>query len=410
MTSLTSWLPIPPESHFPLQNLPWGAFVGPDADEHCGVAVGDHVLDLKLLYDAGLIPLPFQAFDGNLTDFAALGRPAWQATRATVLRLLTGEDVRLRDDSALREHAVLPMSEVAMTLPVTVGDYTDFYSSREHATNVGAMFRPDQPLMPNWLHMPIAYHGRSSSVVVSGTPVIRPHGQSRPDAQAPPVFGPTRSLDFELEVAAVIGPANAMGEPIPAESAEDHIFGLVLLNDWSARDIQAWEYQPLGPFLGKNFATSISPWVVPLEALTPFRCLGPTQDPAPLPYLKQAGATGIDIRLEVHLNGSLISVSNFKHLYWSLRQQIAHHTVNGCPLRPGDLLASGTISGPMPDALGCMLELTRRGANPLTLPDGTHRKFLEDGDRLTLTAWCQGEGHRVGFGEVTGVVQPARPS
>jgi fumarylacetoacetase len=405
---MSSWIDIPPGSHFPVQSLPWGAFVGPDGDEHCGVAVGEHVLDLKLLYDAGLIPLPFQAFDGNLTDFAALGRPAWQSTRAAVRRLVTGEDARLRDDAKLRERAVLRQEDVTMTMPVTVGDYTDFYSSREHATNVGAMFRPDQPLMPNWLHLPIAYHGRSSSVVISGTPVIRPCGQYRPDPQAPPVFGPTRSLDFELEVAAVIGPPNAMGEPIPIGEAESHIFGLVLLNDWSARDIQAWEYQPLGPFLGKNFATTISPWVVPLEALEPWRCPGPTQGPEPLPYLRHEGPGAFDIRLEVHLNGATISISNFKHLYWSLRQQVAHHTVNGCPLRPGDLLASGTISGPTPDSLGSMLEITRRGANPLALPGGATRKFLEDGDQVVLTGWCQGDGYRVGFGEAAGVILPAR--
>jgi fumarylacetoacetase len=404
---MKSWIDIPPHSHFPLQNLPYGAFRRASDEEHCGVAVGDHVLDLKVLFDAGLIALPFQPFEGDLTYFASLGPAAWRVTRNTVQHLLSADEPRLRD-AALRERALLPLSDVEMLMPVQVGDYTDFYSSKEHATNVGSMFRPDNPLMPNWLHLPVAYHGRSSSLVVSGTPIIRPCGQFRPGTEGPPVFGPTRSLDFELEVGAIIGRGNDMGKPIPLDEAESHIFGLVLVNDWSARDIQAWEYQPLGPFLGKNFATSVSPWVVPLAALEPWRCDGPAQSPEPLPYLKQGGKTAFDVRLEAHLNGATISVSNFKHLYWSLRQQIAHHTVNGCPLRPGDLLASGTVSGPTPDSLGCLLELTWRGTRPLKLADGSERKFLEDGDRLTLTAWCEGDGYRVGFGEVTGEVLPAR--
>jgi fumarylacetoacetase len=261
--------------------------------------------------------------------------------------------------------------------------------------------------MPNWLHLPVAYHGRTSSIVASGTDVRRPRGQMRPGTEGPPTFGPTRALDFELEVGAIIGQGNMMGEPIPVEEAENHVFGLVLVNDWSARDIQAWEYQPLGPFLGKNFATSISPWVVPLAALEPFRTVGPKQEPEPLPYLRQEKRNTFSIHLEVHLNGQRVSATNFDRLYWSLRQQVAHHTVNGCPLRPGDLLASGTISGPTPDSLGSMLELTWRGTRPLTLADGTTRRFLEDGDRVTLTGWCQGDGYRVGLGEVTGVVLPA---
>jgi fumarylacetoacetase len=272
---------------------------------------------------------------------------------------------------------------------------------------------PDKALMPNWLYLPVAYHGRASSVVVSGTDVTRPCGQAKPEGVDAPVFGPTRSLDFELEVAAVVGPGNPLGSPIPVGSAESHLFGLVLLNDWSARDIQGWEYQPLGPFLGKNFATSLSPWIVPLEALEPFRCQGPVQEPAPLPYLQQQGKSTFDIQLEVSLQGArmtapqVICRSNFRHLYWSVAQQVAHHTVNGCPLRPGDLLASGTVSGPTPDSLGCLLELTSRGTRPLALEDGETRRFLEDGDRVTMTAWCQGDGYRVGFGSVTGVVKPA---
>jgi fumarylacetoacetase len=271
---------------------------------------------------------------------------------------------------------------------------------------------PENALMPNWLHLPVAYHGRSSSIVPSGTDVIRPSGQTKPQGAEFPRFGPTRSLDFELEVGAFVGPGNPRGRPIPIGQAREHLFGLVLLNDWSARDIQAWEYQPLGPFLSKNFATSISPWVVTLEALEPFRCQGPAQDPAPLPYLSTTGPEAYDIRLEVLLQPAggepqRISVSNFKYLYWSLVQQLAHHTCNGCNLRPGDLLASGTISGPTPDSYGSLLELAWRGTKPLSLPGGKQRSFLEDGDRLTLTGWCQGPGYRVGFGEVSGRILPA---
>jgi fumarylacetoacetase len=414
--SLRSWVPVPEGSHFPIQNLPYGAFLGPSGDVHCGVAIGEHVLDLAVLFDAKLIALPFQPFDGDLTYFAALGKPAWRVTRNTVQRLLSADEPRLRDDARLRERALVPQAEAEMVLPVTVGDYTDFYSSREHATNVGSMFRPDSPLMPNWLHLPVAYHGRTSSLVITGTDVRRPRGQYKPPDAPAPVFGPTKSLDFELEVAAVIGPGNAPGEPIAIERAEDNIFGLVLLNDWSARDIQAWEYQPLGPFLGKNFATSVSPWVVPLAALEPFRCAAPAQDPAPLPYLAQPRERAtFDVHLEALLQTAKgreparICASNFKHLYWSLAQQVAHHTVNGCPLRPGDLLASGTISGSTPDSYGSLLELSWRGSRPLSLPGGEERRSLEDGDTLTLTGWCQGEGYRVGFGAVSGRVLPALP-
>jgi fumarylacetoacetase len=267
--------------------------------------------------------------------------------------------------------------------------------------------------MPNWVHLPVAYHGRASSVVVSGTDVVRPRGQTKPEGASEPIFGPSRALDFELEMAAFVGSGNPLGQPIPVEAAEKHLFGLVLLNDWSARDVQGWEYQPLGPFLAKNFATSISPWMVPLAALEPFRCDGPVQEPTPLPYLRQSGRTTFDVHLEVSLQSEkmtspqVICRSNFRRLYWSLAQQVAHHTVNGCNLQPGDLLASGTISGPEEDSRGCLLELTWRGSQPLTLDSGETRRFLEDGDRVTMTAWCQGDGYRVGFGSVTGMVRPA---
>jgi fumarylacetoacetase len=308
------------------------------------------------------------------------------------------------------------MNQVTMHLPARIGDYTDFYSSREHATNVGVMFRgPERALPPNWLHLPIAYHGRASSVVVSGAPIYRPHGQTLPPGADQPQFGPSLLMDFELEMGFFIGPGNALGHPIPIEEAGEHIFGLVLVNDWSARDIQKWEYQPLGPFLSKNLATSISPWVVPLEALEPFRCPGPPQTPEPLPYLRISAPWAFDIHLEVRLQSEAmaepvtISRSNFRHLYWTMPQQIAHHTITGCNLRPGDLLATGTISGPTPDSYGSMLELAWRGERPLSLPDGSLRAFLHDGDTVILSGWCQGESYRVGFGECRGQLLPPRP-
>ncbi len=418
--SLRSWVPVPPESHFPIQNLPYGVFRRRSGhDRRAGVAIGDAVLDLTMLEECGLLRAPtlrgrgvFET--GTLNAFMRSGRAAWSEVRATVSRLLRADEPTLRDDGPLREHALVPRAEVEMLLPADVGDYTDFYSSREHATNVGTMLRgPDKALMPNWLHLPVAYHGRASSVVVSGTGVRRPRGQYKPDADAAPAFGPSRSLDFELEVAAFVGPGNELGRPVPVGEADEHLFGLVLLNDWSARDVQAWEYVPLGPFLAKNFATSISPWVVPLEALEPFRTAGPPQDPQPLPYLRSEGERTYDIHLEVYLQSERMAdpqrvcASNFKYLYWDLRQQLAHHTVNGCNLRPGDLLASGTISGPEPGSYGSLLELTWRGTRPLALEGGEERRFLQDGDRVTFTGWCRGAGYRVGFGEVTGRVLPA---
>jgi fumarylacetoacetase len=415
--SLRTWVDVPVNSHFPIQNLPYGAFVRPDGKRGAGVAIGEHVLDLTALaaesYRSDSYLPVFR--EGNLTGFLALGHATWKYVRSLVSRLLRAEEPELRDDASLRDKVLLRQADVKMVLPARIGDYTDFYSSLEHAQNVGTMLRgPDNALMPNWRHLPVAYHGRASSVVISGTDIQRPCGQIKPESVPSPIFGPTRSLDYELEVAAVVGPSNPLGQPIPLERAEEHLLGLVLLNDWSARDIQAWEYQPLGPFLGKNFATSISPWIVPLEALEPFRCTGPAQDPVPLAYLRQQGPSTFDIQVEVHLQSAKmtspvrICASNFNYLYWSLAQQVAHHTVNGCPLRPGDLLASGTISGPTPDSVGSMLELTWRGTRPLTLPDGQTRRFLEDGDQVTMTAWCEAKGYRVGFGEVTGTVLPAR--
>jgi fumarylacetoacetase len=415
-----SFVAVDAESHFPIHNLPFGVFHHPALSEpRVGVAIGDWVLDVRGVDEAGFFAGTClegaHAFaEPALNDFMAMGRPTWREARRVLQKLLSADEPTLRDDAELRERLLFPRGEVEMLLPCEIGDYTDFYSSKQHATNLGTMLRgPENPLLPNWHHLPVAYHGRASSVVVSGTPIRRPLGQSRSDDAAPPSFGPTRALDFELEVGFFVGTGNPLGEPIPIHEAEEHIFGFVLVNDWSARDIQKWEYQPLGPFLGKNFATSISPWVVMLEALEPFRVPGPIQDPTPFPYLRSDGPAAFNIRLEVFLETEssnarrLLSVSNFQHLYWNVRQQLAHHTVNGCNLRPGDLLASGTISGSTPDSLGSLIELTWKGTRPLELPGGERRVFLQDGDQLTLTGWCQGESYRVGFGEVTGRILPA---
>jgi fumarylacetoacetase len=414
-----SFIKVAPDSHFPIQNLPYGIFRPRRGGlPRVGVAIGEQVLDMAALDDAGLFRQT--ALDGrglfhqpSLNAFMALGRPIWHEARAIVQRLLGANEPQLRDNQALCASALQAQSDVELLLPAEIGDYTDFYSSREHATKVGSMLRgAEQALNPNWLHLPVAYHGRASSVVISGSNIRRPRGQVKPPDAPAPSFRPSRQLDFELEVGFFVGPGNPLGTPIPLATAEEQIFGLVLVNDWSARDIQAWEYQPLGPFLAKNFATSISPWVVPLDALEPFRVPGPPPAAEPLPYLRQAGPHSFDIQLEAFLEVAglppqRICATNFRHLYWSMAQQIAHHSVGGCNLRPGDLLASGTISGPEPRARGCLLELTGRGAEPLVLPDGSTRAWLEDGDRLTITGFCQGQGYRVGFGEVSGQVLPA---
>src|SRR5438067_724523 len=409
---LQSFISIRPDSEFPIQNLPYGIFKPRDGGSRAGVAIGDLILDLSLLEELGHFRdvTSQQIFSGDsLNLFMALGRPSWKKTRAILQNLLSADNGALRDNSELRGHAFHKQSDVTMQLPARIGDYTDFYSSYHHAHNVGTMLRgPENALMPNWKWLPVAYHGRASSIVVSETQVKRPHGQTKsPDASAP-VFGPSRSLDFELETAFFIGPGNPLGQPVSIDQAEDHIFGIVLMSDWSARDIQTWEYQPLGPFLAKNFCTSISPWVVTLEALDPFRKPLAAQDPAPMSYLKRANDFTFDIQLEARLQTArmrkpqTITRSNFQNLYWSVAQQLAHHTVNRCNLHPADLLASGTISGSTEESRGCMLELTWRGQNPLKLTDGETRKWLEDGDTLSITGWCQGDGYRVGFGEVSG--------
>lgn len=416
-----SFVPVDPESHFPLQNLPYGIFSPtPREQPRAGVRIGDQVLDLSVIQDCGLLGsanLPEGIFSAPvLNPFMDLDRQRQRAVRLLLHGLLREEEPTLRDDEVLRRRALLAADSVTMHLPVAVGDYTDFYSSREHATNVGIMFRgKENALMPNWLHLPVGYHGRASSLNISGTDVIRPWGQVLPPDAEVPVFSPSRLMDFELEMGFFVGGGNAQGQPVPVGAAQDHIFGLVLVNDWSARDIQKWEYQPLGPFGAKNFATSVSPWVITMDALAPFRCEAPRQDPQPLPYLRETDRQGYDIKLEVTVTaegeaeGLRVCASNFKHLYWTMAQQLAHHTVTGCNLNTGDLLASGTISGPDKGSFGSMLEISWRGTEPVTLPGGQERKFLADGDTVTMTAWCQGDGFRVGFGEVTGRVLPARP-
>ncbi|HSM02205.1 MAG TPA: fumarylacetoacetase [Acidimicrobiia bacterium] len=403
-----SRIPVPDGSDFPLENLPYGVF-DPGDGTRIGVAIGSHVLDLR----AARSRLPGVAADAlaaaTLNPYLALGRVAWLETREAITHLLSSDEVDRLPDGAIHE-----MGSVRMLLPFEPGDYVDFYSSIEHATNLGRMFRPDsEPLLPNWRHLPVGYHGRASSVVVSGTPITRPSGQIKP-VDGPPIHSPTRALDIELEVGFVTGPGNDLGHPIPISEARDHIFGLVLVNDWSARDIQRWEYQPLGPFLGKSFATAVSPWVVTLDALAPYMVASPAQDPLPLDYLRTEDDWGIDLELEVLLAAQgmtepvPIARTNFSGMYWTMAQQLAHVTVNGTNVRPGDLYASGTVSGSETGSYGSLIELTWGGENPIALPDGSERRFVEDGDTVILRGWCQRPGlPRIGFGECTGTVVTA---
>ncbi|MBI3164672.1 MAG: fumarylacetoacetase [Chloroflexi bacterium] len=405
-----SLVEIHPDSNFPIQNLPYGIFsTAENPSPRAGARLGDFVIDLAMLDEENAFGKHFGFFaDASLNRFMAAGRGVWREIRQRLIRL-AGEE-----QASLKKEALRPIHDAQMHLPVHIGDYTDFYASREHAMNVGVMFRGrENAIMPNWLHLPVGYHGRASSVVLSGTDVVRPRGQVKPK-DAPPEFIASRQLDFELEMGFFVGTGNDLGKPIAVEDARDHIFGMVLLNDWSARDIQAWEYQPLGPFLAKNFATSISPWVVTMDALEPFRVAGPGQDPAPLPYLGSDSANGLDITLEVTLQSArmdapqIISRSNMKYLYWGLEQMLAHHTVTGCNMRPGDLCGTGTISGPTEDSYGSLLELTWRGEKPIALPGGESRTFLQDGDTITMKGYCQGDGYRIGFGEVMGKILPPK--
>ena len=407
-----SWVNVPPSSDFPLQNLPYGIFTTIGQPPRVGVAIGIEILDLHAVAGLGFfssLNFDTRVFDSRyLNGFMALGKPVWQQVRRRITDLLSEYNAELR---AAADRVLVRQTDATMLLPVQVGDYTDFYSSLEHATNVGKLFRPDNPLMPNWKHLPVAYHGRASSIVVSGTDFHRPQGQTKPADADMPVFGASQRLDFELEMAFVIGRDSAMGQRISTAEAEDFIFGFALFNDWSARDIQAWEYQPLGPFLGKNFASSLSPWIVTLDALEPFRTASPPQDPPVLPYLQCTGNRTFDIGLEVAIQPqnapeSVVCRSNFKYLYWNICQQLAHHTVNGCNVRIGDVMASGTISGSAPGSLGSLLELTAGGKKALALGGGTTRKFLEDNDTVTMRGHCEKDGLRIGFGEVKGTVLP----
>jgi fumarylacetoacetase len=415
---LRSFIEVDPASDFPIQNLPYGVFFTPEQpDLRVGVAIGDFVLDLAVLEAAGLI----RGYGAktvfarpSLNAFMALGPKVWSKTRARISELLRHDHPELRDNMELRRRALIPQNFAQMHIPIEVQGFTDFYSSKEHATNVGVMFRgKDNALLPNWLSIPIGYNGRASTVVVSGTPIRRPRGQLKPPAAELPTFGPCKRLDFELEMGVVIGQASAMGEMLTEHQAEEMIFGFTLLNDWSARDIQQWEYVPLGPFQAKAFGTSISPWVVTREALEPFRVKGPAQDPAPLPYLQQKHAQNYDLQLAVDLRTEKMNVpgticrTNFRHMYWSSVQQLVHHASSGCAMNVGDLLGSGTISGPEKSERGSMLELSWNGTEPLELESGERRSFLEDGDSLTMRGWCQGDGYRVGFGEVEGTILPA---
>ncbi|SAK52494.1 fumarylacetoacetase [Caballeronia catudaia] len=416
--ALKSWIESAndPASDFPIQNLPFGIFSDAvNARPRAGVAIGDWIADLAALEDARLIDGHGTFSASRLNDFIALGQQTWRDVRIALSALLAQGNATLRDDAGLRRRTLVPRKDATMHLPVEIPGYTDFYSSKEHATNVGSMFRdPKNALLPNWSELPVGYNGRASSVVVSGTKVRRPNGQIKLPSDERPVFSACRKLDIELETGFIVGKSNVLGEPIPCEDAEAHIFGMVLLNDWSARDIQQWEYVPLGPFNSKGFATTISPWIVTLDALEPFRTATPAQEPQPLAYLRHQGDHAFDIELEVTLRpegaqrATTISRTNFRLMYWSMAQQLAHHTVGGCNTRVGDLMGSGTISGPTPDSCGSLLESTWNGQRPVKLEEGGERAFLLDGDEITLRGWCQGEGYRVGFGECVGEILPAR--
>jgi fumarylacetoacetase len=415
--SRVSWLPVTEDSDFPIQNIPFGVFLTRDDVITIGTRIGNTAIDLGALHQMGYfseIPLTDDIFlQDSLNDFISDGKKTWRAVRNRIAEIFDRDNTELQYNEAHKKIILFDLDEIEMQLPVQIGDYTDFYSSREHATNVGKMFRdPENALLPNWLHIPVGYHGRSSTIVPSGTPVRRPLGQTLPKDAKSPVFGPSARVDFELEMAFITTDANKMGEPIPISEAEDYIFGLVLFNDWSARDIQKWEYVPLGPFLAKSFASSISAWIVTLDALEPFRVPSPKQEPTPLPYLVHKGDSSFDIHLEVDLipeDGSVNTIcrSNFRHMYWTMAQQLAHHTVNGCKVNSGDMMGSGTISGSTEDSYGSMLELAWMGTRPITLSNGETRTFLHDLDTVTLRGYCQRDGNRIGFGEVRTQLLPA---
>lgn len=414
---LKSWVEVKPGSDFPIQNLPFGIFKTAGTEPRAGVAIGEYILDLAEIENAGLLSLlgdkKFIFSQSMLNLFISLGKPITNAVRERISDLLNAENGELRDNAELKAKALIKQSDAEMLEPVWILNYTDFYSSKEHATNVGIMFRdPANALLPNWKHLPVGYHGRASSIVVSGTPIHRPKGQTKADDAPAPSFGPSRLLDFELEMGFITGMKTKLGTSISTAEAEDYIFGMVLFNDWSARDIQKWEYVPLGPFLAKNFGSTMSPWIVTMEALEPFRVESPKQEPEVLPYLKFEGKKNFDINLEVEIipengQGKTVSRSNFKYMYWNMAQQLAHHTSNGCNIQVGDLYASGTISGPTPDSYGSMLEISWQGKNPIQMPDGTERKFILDNDTVVMKGYCEKDGVRIGFGECLGKILPA---
>jgi fumarylacetoacetase len=411
-----SWLHVDKNSDFPIQNIPFGVFLTRDDIITIGTRIGDTAIDLGALHQLGYfddIPLTDDIFlQDTLNDFIADGRKTWRAVRNKVAHIFDADNNTLKDNVKHKEIVLFRLDEIEMQMPVQVGDYTDFHSSIEHATNIGSMIRDiDNALLPNWLHIPVAYHGRSSSIIPSGISVYRPQGQSFPDGANEPIFGPSKAVDFELEMAFITTVANDLGEPIPADETEEYIFGLVMLNDWSARDIQKWEYLPLGPFSSKNFASSISPWIVTLDALEPFRVEGPKPIKPQLPYLHFTGKKSFDIHLEVAIQPknakeTIVTKTNFKHMYWNMSQQLAHHTINGCPINAGDLMGSGTISGPTPDSYGSMLELTWAGEKPIKMKDGSERTFINDNDTVIMRGHCEKDGTRIGFGEVSTQLLP----
>ncbi len=412
-----TWLETPSDTDFPIQNIPFGVFLTRDDIVTIGTRIGDYAIDLGALHQLGYfkgIDLTDDIFlQDTLNDFISDGRKTWRLVRDRIADIFDKLNPDLRDNEKHRNEILFTIDEVEMQLPVQVGDYTDFYSSKEHATNVGTMFRgKENALMPNWLHIPVGYHGRSSSIIPSEINIRRPWGQTLPPEKTEPIFSPSKLVDFELEMAFITTDANVLGEPIPVNEAEEYIFGLVLLNDWSARDIQKWEYVPLGPFLAKSFASSISPWIVTLDALEPFKVEGPKPETKQLPYLQSKGKKSYDINLEVYIapedgEETKISTSNFKYMYWNMSQQLAHHTINGCNVNSGDMMGSGTISGPTPDSYGSMLELTWRGEKPLKLADGTERKFINDNDTVIMKGYSQNKDIRIGFGECRTKLLPA---
>lgn len=415
---LESWVKVPKETDFPIQNLPLGVFKTDQLEPRVGVRIGDSILDLKTLHVLGYLdnlPFSIESFDtDSLNLLIKKGKIAARRLRDRISELLNKENNELQNNNHHVQQVLIDVAAADVLMPIEIGDYTDFYSSREHATNVGTMFRdPNNALLPNWLHIPVGYHGRSSSVIPSGQNIHRPKGQTKPNEDQGPVFGPSKMIDFELEMAFVTFDGKPLGDSITTEEAEDYIFGMVLFNDWSARDIQKWEYVPLGPFLAKNFASSISSWVVSLDALQPFSVDTPNQDPEVLDYLKFEGKKSYDIHLQVAITPerateTIVANSNFKFMYWNMAQQLAHHTVNGCNVRGGDLLGSGTISGPTPDSYGSMLELAWKGTKPIPMADGTERKFIQDGDTVTMRGFCKNEKVRIGFGEVASKLLPSK--